>query len=363
MSGMWKQLTKDLGIDLGTSTAHRPQTDGQVERFNKTLEEMLRSYVNTSHNDWDVWLDCAEFAANKAKAAATGFCPFELVYQHTPMSPPERMLENSLNPLTNKDKYGKQHFNSRRLGRKAGCEWWCRLRDARSALYAAKDRMKDQVDKNRKERSFDVGDYVLLSTKYLKLKKPSVAKKFCPSFVGPFQVLERIGRAAYRIKTPTGCRLHDVIHVSKLWKYHASPEDDLNLSEPLWLEGEDLPEVTDILRSRGSAEDRHYLVQYKNRDCMYCTWEPEKSLMTQCSQLIEHYKARRTERDPNALSFCLLTEKETERSSWEDHHAEPEVPVVCYARQVTNTALDLQMIRDIPVSVFYKGLLGTKDLV
>ena len=104
MSGMWQQLTEDLGIDLGTSTAHRPQTDGQVERFNKTLEEMLRSYVNNSHNDWDVWLDCAEFAANKAKAAATGFCPFELVYQHTPMSPPERMLENSLNPLTRKDK-------------------------------------------------------------------------------------------------------------------------------------------------------------------------------------------------------------------------------------------------------------------
>ena len=160
-----------------------------------------------------------------------------------------------------------------------------------------------------------------------------------------------------------GCRLHDVIHVSKLWKYHASPEDDLNLSEPLWLEGEDLPEVTDILRSRGTSKDRHYLVQYKNLDCMYCTWEPEKSLMIQCSLLIEHYKARRTERDPNALTFCLMTEKAIKRSWWEDHHSEPEVPVVCYARQVTNTALDLQVIRDIPVSTFYNGLLGFNNLV
>ena len=93
--------------------------------------------------------------------------------------------------------------------------------------------MKQNADKNRVERSFEIGDYVLLTSKYLNLKKPSVAKKFCPVFVGPFKVLERIGRSSYKLQLPVGCRMHDVIHVSKLWTYHQAPGEDLDVKNPL----------------------------------------------------------------------------------------------------------------------------------
>ena len=185
-----------------------------------------------------------------------------------------RIYDNSLNPLQQSDKTGKQHFSSRRIGRKVGEEWWCRLRNARTALHQAKDRMTQNADKNRVERSFEIGDYVLLTSKYLNLKKPSVAKKFCPVFVGPVKVAERIGRLAYNLLLPNGCKTHDVIHVSKLWKYHQAPGDNLDVENPLWVDGENLPEVSDMLESRGSDENRYYLVHYKNRDNMYCTWEP-----------------------------------------------------------------------------------------
>lgn len=335
VSGMWKQLTADLGIQLAMSTAHQPSTDGQVERTNKTLEEMLRSYVNLSHNDWDEWLDCAEFAINKSRAAATGCSPFELVFQHTPMSPPERQLENSLNPILPTDPRYKQSLLSRRVGRKVGQEWALRLRSARAALHSAKAKMKDQADKHRKERSLEVGDYALLNTKHLNLKKPSVAKKFCPVFVGPFEVIEKIGRSAYRIKLPDKCLVHNVIHISKLWKYNKGVGEDLSVQSPLWLEGDDMPEVEDILQARGAPDNRYYLVQYKNKDCMYATWEPERTLTVNCAHLIEHFKQRRQVRDPGVLSFVVTTAKP--RSIPEPEQS----PYVLYHRYVDNEAQEL----------------------
>ena len=358
VSGMWTQLSKDLGMTLNMSTAHRPQTDGQVERANKTIEEMLRAYVNTSHNDWDQWLDCAEFAINKAKAAATGVCPFQLVFQHTPMAPPERMLENSLSPIVQTDRYGKQHFTSRRIGRKVGDDWWCRLRNARTALHQAKDRMKQMADRNRTDRSLEIGDYALLSTKHLKLKKPSVAKKFCPVFVGPFMVTERIGRSAYRVQLPEGNTMHNVIHISKLWKYNRVEGDADDLRPPLWLETDEMPEITDILRVRGKEGRKYYLVQYKNRDCMYCTWEPEKTLKLTCAELIAHFKSRRQERDPGALSFVMThvpAPVVTETTDVENDN-------LIYSRTDHNPALELIMLRSIPAKDFFAPTyVGWKD--
>ena len=44
------------------STPYHPQTDGHTKRGNRTLEEMLRHFVNPTRNDWDEHLDAAEFA-------------------------------------------------------------------------------------------------------------------------------------------------------------------------------------------------------------------------------------------------------------------------------------------------------------
>ena len=62
------------------STAYHPQTDGQTERANRTLEEMLRSLVNFQQTDWDDHLAVAELAINNAQQASTGFSPFHLNY-------------------------------------------------------------------------------------------------------------------------------------------------------------------------------------------------------------------------------------------------------------------------------------------
>ena len=77
-SKFWSSLCYFLGIKRRPSTAFHPQTDGQTERQNSTMEAYLRAFVNFEQNDWPRLLPMAEFAYNNAKNASTGFTPFEL---------------------------------------------------------------------------------------------------------------------------------------------------------------------------------------------------------------------------------------------------------------------------------------------
>ena len=67
------------------STAFRPQTNGQTERVNRTLEGMLRQYVNPFHTEWDEHLDMAEFAINDAWQESVQATPFMLNYDQHPL--------------------------------------------------------------------------------------------------------------------------------------------------------------------------------------------------------------------------------------------------------------------------------------
>ena len=65
-----------LGVKPRMSTAFHPQTDGQTERMNQTIEAYLRSFVNYEQNDWVELLPMAEFAYNNSVTTATGLSPF-----------------------------------------------------------------------------------------------------------------------------------------------------------------------------------------------------------------------------------------------------------------------------------------------
>ena len=64
-----------LGVDLGLSTPNHPQTDGQTERMNRTLEDMLRCAVKFEMTNRDLELPLIEFAYNNSVNASTGMTP------------------------------------------------------------------------------------------------------------------------------------------------------------------------------------------------------------------------------------------------------------------------------------------------
>jgi transposase InsO family protein len=75
-SAFWQRLVQLTGTRLNMSTARHPQTDGQTERANRTLEEMLQAYVSPYQDDWDKSLSVVEFAYNNSEHASTKFTPF-----------------------------------------------------------------------------------------------------------------------------------------------------------------------------------------------------------------------------------------------------------------------------------------------
>ena len=100
-SVFWRALWQQLGTRLAMSTAYHPQTDGQTERANRTLEDMLRAYVSYRQTDWDKHLTAAEIAYNNSVQASTGFSPFFLnagQHPHLPLSAAVRPDNVSNNP-------------------------------------------------------------------------------------------------------------------------------------------------------------------------------------------------------------------------------------------------------------------------
>jgi hypothetical protein len=85
---------------------------------------------------------------------------------------------------------------------------------------AAQQRQKAFADQRRVERTFKVGDKVLLSLKYLKLKHSKTSRKLLPKWIGPFEVVQVVVRpVAYELKMNPGWRVHPIFHVLLLEPY------------------------------------------------------------------------------------------------------------------------------------------------
>ena len=85
-SQFWKEVFKNLDTTLSMSMTGHPQFDGQTERVNQVLKDMLRAYVTKKQSNWEEYLPHLEFAYNSSKHSATGFSPFMLMYGFQPCS-------------------------------------------------------------------------------------------------------------------------------------------------------------------------------------------------------------------------------------------------------------------------------------
>ena len=88
-SAFWTSLQHDLGTQLNFSSAYHPETDGQTERVNQVLEDMLRMYVMDRQSQWEDYLYLVEFAYNNGYHSSIGMAPFQALYGRpcrTPLS-------------------------------------------------------------------------------------------------------------------------------------------------------------------------------------------------------------------------------------------------------------------------------------
>ena len=81
----WKELFKLQGTDLAMSSAYHPQSDGQTEVVNRSLEHYLRAFVNDKPHTQFTWLHLAEYQFNTNFHTSTKMIPFEALYGYSPL--------------------------------------------------------------------------------------------------------------------------------------------------------------------------------------------------------------------------------------------------------------------------------------
>ena len=284
MSRYFQRLTERLGIEHFASTSHHPQTDGQTEVMNKTLEDCLRAYVSTSQDDWDKMLPMVEFAINNSVNTSTNETPFFLNYgrhPHTPLTLQLPVRQQAMNRCFSGELPAVESFTARMQQV---------IQQAKVNLVAAQQRQKAYADQGRRDVVYPVGAQVLLSTKHLTLKHPG-SRKLLPRYIGPFKVIARIGQVAYKLDLPQSmARVHPVFHISLLEPYRKAANFK-PLPLPIEVEGELEYEVEAILDKRvvGPRKSAQYLVKWKGYGDEHNSWEPVRNL-THCREALMRYE-------------------------------------------------------------------------
>ena len=262
ISKFWHELFRLLGTQLKLSSAYHPQTDGQTEVFNRSLQTYLRCMTSERPQDWSKWLSLAEWWYNTNFHTATHSTPYTIVYGQAP--------PNHLPYLA-----GSSHVEAvdRTLQAREAA-----IKMLKFYLQRAQNRMKQHADKHRTDRQFIVGNYV-----YVKLqpyRQTSVANRKClklsARFFGPYQILEKIGEVAYKLQLPAESRIHPVFHVSQL-KSHVGPRttpSSLPLLDDHGLIAKEPLCILDrrMVKKQGRAVTE-VLIQWRNTFPEDSTWE------------------------------------------------------------------------------------------
>ena len=135
-------MQSTLGTQLNLSIAYHPETDGQTERVNQVLEDMLRMYVMDQQSRWEKYLPLVEFAYNNSYHSSIGMPPFEALYG--------RPCRTSLSwdRLEDRVIVGPNLIQKMEDQVKLIRQW----------LKEAQDRQKSYADTHRTDRSYVVGD-------------------------------------------------------------------------------------------------------------------------------------------------------------------------------------------------------------
>ncbi|KAL0559002.1 hypothetical protein IC582_003591 [Cucumis melo] len=275
-SKFWKGLQTAMGTRLDFSTAFHPQTDGQTERLNQVLEDMLRACALEFPGSWDSHLHLMEFAYNNSYQATIGMTPFEALYGRCCRSPvcwgevgEQRLMGPELVQSTNEA-----------------------IQKIRSRMHTAQSRQKSYADVRRKDLEFEIGDRVFLKVAPMKgVLRFERRGKLSPRFVGPFEILERIGPVAYRLALPPSLStVHDVFHVSMLRKYVPDPShvvdyEPLEIDENLSYVEQPVEVLAREVKTLRNKQIPLVKVLWRNHRVEEATWEREDDMRSRYPEL------------------------------------------------------------------------------
>ena len=193
-SNVVKEICRLLEISKTRTTPYRPQANGQVERFNRTIMQILRCFMQEYHGDWDVYLPLVAGAIRSSVNRSTGFTPNYLMLGREVMRPLDLMLPKMIGDVCSREanfvtKYQTAFQRAHEI--------------ARQNLKAAQILQKRDYDVKLKQTTYEVGDIVL---RQKDAGVVGVSKKLLAPLSVPWIVAEVISATSYRIVNATGLR-------------------------------------------------------------------------------------------------------------------------------------------------------------
>jgi hypothetical protein len=194
-----------MDIKINFFSAYHPQTNGQIERTNQILEDMLRACTLKYGKSWDKGLPYAEFSYNNSYQVSIKMTPFEALYARQ-CTTPLFWSQAGESPV-----FGPEVLNDAER----------QVQIIRENLKVTQSRQKSYANKRRRDLSFEVGDFIYLKVSPMRgTRRFKVKGKLAPRYVGPFQILDRKGEGTYQLELPPQLsNVHDVFHLSQLKKF------------------------------------------------------------------------------------------------------------------------------------------------
>ena len=187
-SHLFRNVCKMLQIAKTRTTPYRPSANGQVERMNRTILQILRCFIKDQQTDWDLHLGTVGMAIRSTVNRQTGFTPNFLMLGREVMQPIDLMLRQELPDVDDRTpgSYAMRHKEAMGLAH----------RIARENLQQSQRRQKRDYDVRLEQRKYSVGDAVFRYNRSIVLGQ---SKKLQPIWTGPWVVEEVLSSVLYRI--------------------------------------------------------------------------------------------------------------------------------------------------------------------
>ena len=209
MSRVMKQLLSLLQVSQLRTSVYHPQTDGLVERFNKTLKQMLKKVMDADGKNWDQLLPHVLFAVREVPQASTGFSPFELLYGRRPRG----LLDLAKEAWESRPSPDRTLVDHVEQVRDRMAQVWPIVRDHLRQAQQAQARV---YNRGAQLRLFRPGDLVMVLI-------PTSECKFLAKWQGPYEVMEQVGSVNYRVRQPGRRKPTQLYHVNLLKQWRANP--------------------------------------------------------------------------------------------------------------------------------------------
>ena len=330
-SEFWRTLWGLNRTSLKMTPAYSPHADGQTERMNRVLEEIMRMNIQADQLNWLELLDGAVMAINNAPTASTGKSPFEMetglsmrvpidtqgVLDHSPLN---RTDDNLARNAMEHDESGilldaapypavHERMAQMRYIYDHPARMTAIHQVAREQMVQAKLRMAAAENNGRHDASYQPGDFVRISLEHMQLPVWTVAKchKLRGKYFGAFEVESVHSPVAIRVKLPgwLSANIHPVFHPMHL-KPTTSAALDVGIRNRLSsvFEPEDY-EVSGILAHRKRGPHTEFLVQWVGCSYLQSTWEPESGL-AHAQRCLTAYMAKATKIEVAVVDALLM---------------------------------------------------------